>query len=472
MSPKLICFTVALIAVLAYVYPCLALEDTEQVGAATVTVTVDADSADGAVATYTVTEGVAGADCAARVYCAKAPAGKAGCKVAKVYAVGLGDEDSSRGWLGVQLAEVSEALAAHLPVADEGVMIVNVVEDSPAEKAGLAKHDIIVTVNGEAVSDGVGGLAKTIGGIEPGATMAVKVLRDGEAVNVNVTLGSRPEQKIGWVYRHGPDEVTHEVITQHGKILSKDEDGNWTVQLLGDLAEMDDLPEEIREALPSDDQISIKMYADEDERKSVSVVRIRDGETITVAQEDDGDIVVTRADEGVSTEATYADAEALMAADEEAYEIYEQVSEGSQVEIHIGAEDDNIFRLRQFGKGPHTLHLEGAREEWKKQLEEAMEESRGAIEEANRSVDEARKHFKFRMKEAPHFNWFGEDGENSFVFDISQARQTFRVNPDGEIEVTIRKDDTEVTRVFRDEADLERRDEELYEKYSKTTMED
>ena len=143
------------------------------------------------------------------------------------FAVKCGTADPNRGWLGVQLAEVSPALAAQLESAGGGAMIHNVVKDSPAEEAGLKKFDIITSMNGESVTDGVSGLAKAIGALEPGSEVSLKVLRDGSEIAVNATLSSRPTpKKLEWIHEFAPETVLREIYKSRGKVLSKDEDGH------------------------------------------------------------------------------------------------------------------------------------------------------------------------------------------------------------------------------------------------------
>ncbi|MCB1313994.1 MAG: PDZ domain-containing protein, partial [Sedimentitalea sp.] len=61
------------------------------------------------------------------------------------------DEDGSvtRGWLGVQIKPMSEEIASVLGLdAPKGAVIEMVSEDSPAEKAGLEKGDIVLSFDG------------------------------------------------------------------------------------------------------------------------------------------------------------------------------------------------------------------------------------------------------------------------------------------------------------------------------------
>ncbi|MFH0983189.1 MAG: PDZ domain-containing protein [Planctomycetota bacterium] len=379
--------------------------------------------------------------------------------------------DSNQGWLGVQLVDVPAALAAHLPSAAGGEMVLNVARGSPAEKAGLQQHDVIAAVNGEGLTRDRGGLVKVIGGLAPGSEVTLKVLRGGQEVTAKATLSSRPtESDLDWVYEFTPEAITREIVKARGKILSKDEGGRWHLQDLGDLSEQENLPEEIRKALPDRGEVTTKVFVDDENRKSFHSVVVRGGQTLIIEQEEGGPIVVKRTDrDGKTTEATYADADALKAADAEAYEIYTQTAEGADVQVEINPGTENVLRWHGRGPGPGALF----REEWRKQYQSAMEEARKATEEAQKSMDEARKHFRLRLHRGgpdhPFFKWFSDEDSETAGPGAPPPARSFRVNPDGQIEATVRKGDTEVIKVFRDEADLRQRDPALHEEYAKVT---
>jgi len=81
--------------------------------------------------------------------------------VAMTHMMRFGEDENaaSRGWLGVSIGQVSKSLADQLGVGDRGVLVLNVIKGSPAERAGLEAHDVILTVDGEAIS---GDVKKTV----------------------------------------------------------------------------------------------------------------------------------------------------------------------------------------------------------------------------------------------------------------------------------------------------------------------
>ncbi len=99
------------------------------------------------------------------------------------------DGEIRRGWLGVFFAPVSAATADAYGLADAGGVLINqVIEKSPAEKAGLLDGDIILALNGEDVD--AENLSLKVGGFAPGARILLKVWRDGEMIEVEAELGA------------------------------------------------------------------------------------------------------------------------------------------------------------------------------------------------------------------------------------------------------------------------------------------
>lgn len=73
---------------------------------------------------------------------------------------------------------------------DGGVRIEEVVKDSPAEKAGLSKDDIITKINDTKVN-GPGELSEIISSMEPKKEIKVHIKRDGKDKTIKATLGHR-----------------------------------------------------------------------------------------------------------------------------------------------------------------------------------------------------------------------------------------------------------------------------------------
>jgi len=95
-------------------------------------------------------------------------------------------------FLGVHAEDVSkENMASYGMREVRGVGVTEVVKDSPAEKAGLRKGDVIVGFGGTSVGDPEA-LLGLLTGDRIGQPTPVTVLRGGRATEVAVTVGERP----------------------------------------------------------------------------------------------------------------------------------------------------------------------------------------------------------------------------------------------------------------------------------------
>ncbi len=101
----------------------------------------------------------------------------------------------TRAYLGVVAQEVTPAIARafHDPEV-RGALVGDVSPNSPAQKAGLQKGDIITEINGKPVNDGAQ-LRMNISLMEPGSTVGVKVLRDGSTRDFSVRLAELPTEQ-------------------------------------------------------------------------------------------------------------------------------------------------------------------------------------------------------------------------------------------------------------------------------------
>jgi S1-C subfamily serine protease len=108
--------------------------------------------------------------------------------------------ESGKAWLGVMLADA----------VDGGVRIAAVVPGGPAELAGLRAGDLILVLEDREVSDRAV-VDRVISAVDPGAVVAVRVLRDGEIVDGELTTATRPASPLGlWRAPRAPREPVRE----------------------------------------------------------------------------------------------------------------------------------------------------------------------------------------------------------------------------------------------------------------------
>jgi serine protease Do len=104
-----------------------------------------------------------------------------------------------RGYLGVHLQCVDKEIAEAFNLKKiEGVLVADVVKDTPAEKAGMKQGDIIVEYNDLPVKN-LGSFRNEISLLDPSAKIKLKILRNGKYETFTVGLSSSPETALAKV---------------------------------------------------------------------------------------------------------------------------------------------------------------------------------------------------------------------------------------------------------------------------------
>ena len=102
------------------------------------------------------------------------------------------DGEVTRGWLGIEPKEINTEIARALALdGTSGVLIVGVVRNGPAERAGILPRDVVLELDGKPTRDQPELLAR-IAELPPGTLVKVRLWRDKKAQDVDVTVGRRP----------------------------------------------------------------------------------------------------------------------------------------------------------------------------------------------------------------------------------------------------------------------------------------
>ncbi len=102
------------------------------------------------------------------------------------------DGKVERGWLGVQIQGIDEDLARALGRDNEdGALVAQVFDDSPAAKAGLKQGDVIVTF-GDTKVERLRDLTTAVARTDPGQAQDVEVYRDGKEQSLKVEVALMP----------------------------------------------------------------------------------------------------------------------------------------------------------------------------------------------------------------------------------------------------------------------------------------
>jgi serine protease Do len=116
-------------------------------------------------------------------------------------------EEILYGWLGVSIQNLNEDLRAYFGIKErEGVIVVKVFKNSPADKAGIKEGDLILTFDNKQIKTSRD-LVRIVTSTQVGERISVTILRSGKEMNLRVTVGRRPEdieeetEETGYTFR-------------------------------------------------------------------------------------------------------------------------------------------------------------------------------------------------------------------------------------------------------------------------------
>ncbi len=114
----------------------------------------------------------------------------------------------TRGYLGIVIQDLTPELAKSFGLNDhKGILVAEVTEDSPAEKAGIRQGDVIIEFDGKPVKE-VGAFRNRISLEAPGTKEMITVLRDGKRQTLTVSIGKLPDSGLtASTETHTPDKL-------------------------------------------------------------------------------------------------------------------------------------------------------------------------------------------------------------------------------------------------------------------------
>jgi serine protease Do len=101
-----------------------------------------------------------------------------------------------RGWLGVQVQRITPELAKSFGLDRErGALVADVMPDTPAEKAGIERGDVIIEFNGRKIEE-MNDLPRVVANTVPNADVPVKLMRKGQEKTVQVKVAELKEERV------------------------------------------------------------------------------------------------------------------------------------------------------------------------------------------------------------------------------------------------------------------------------------
>lgn len=344
-------------------------------------------------------------------------------------------------WLGLQFGPPSKPLRAQLGIEEgQGQMVLNMVQGGPADTAGLAQYDIITAIDGRPVPAELDKFIDMIKTFVPGETRSLTFIRGGKQSQATLAIGSRPEDVESSQYKY---EVEAEALSQNqvsnfGRILEKDKDGNWVMR---DLGKLENIPDDVWKLFPQGGGFG---FGPGGTHENTVIVQTINGATVKIERKDGGDITVTRTTEEKgatnTTVQTYSSEDDLKAADPEAHKMLS----GSRTDLGQLGRDQQMFRKRFNMVLPHTGQFQ-MHEDLARQYQKQAEEMR---------------------KQAESYKALG--GKGGAAWSIArQPRTSFELQTDGSVRVTVRDGEQELVEKFTSVDEMKNIRPELYKKYQK-----
>jgi len=101
----------------------------------------------------------------------------------------------TRGYVGISIQALTQDLAKAMKIKlKNGILVSDVLKDSPAEKAGLKRGDIITSFDGKIVND-VGSFRNSISLMRPGTKKSMEIYRNGKNQSIKITIGKLISKK-------------------------------------------------------------------------------------------------------------------------------------------------------------------------------------------------------------------------------------------------------------------------------------
>lgn len=97
----------------------------------------------------------------------------------------------TRGWIGVQVQEITPDLAQAFKLPAQGALIAGIARKSPAERAGLQTGDVLLSLDEKNITS-ANAVLETVAALPPGQQVKARILRNGRNAETTIQIAQRP----------------------------------------------------------------------------------------------------------------------------------------------------------------------------------------------------------------------------------------------------------------------------------------
>jgi serine protease Do len=128
----------------------------------------------------------------------------------------------TRGYLGIYGQDITPEMAKLLQLkSSQGVIVASVEKDSPADKAGLKSHDVLLEMSGKKI-ESYDSFRNEVAMLSPDSKITFLVSRDGKTTEITVTLAERPTEVAQGGNQSKGQQQSQEALGIEVQSLTKD----------------------------------------------------------------------------------------------------------------------------------------------------------------------------------------------------------------------------------------------------------
>lgn len=98
-----------------------------------------------------------------------------------------------RGFVGIRIQDLDPEMSQYWKGVDQGVLVIEVVPDTPAAAMDVRRDDVIIALNGKPVAE-AGAFKSRVSIIAPGETATLTIMRDGEKLEKAIVVAAFPDE--------------------------------------------------------------------------------------------------------------------------------------------------------------------------------------------------------------------------------------------------------------------------------------